>query len=129
LGRLHFARRRAEEQAPLSRRLHEQLALWSEIVARDIPALNARIKRAEAIEIRGEVAKIGELVEATYLTSWEAKDASTLRRRLSRRGLCKLGPVLERQLGELDEQRHALFQGKRLEPASPVADLEPHRLT
>jgi hypothetical protein len=39
----------------------------------------------------------------TYLTSWEAKDANTLRRRLSRRGLGELGPVLERQLGELDE--------------------------
>jgi photosystem II stability/assembly factor-like uncharacterized protein len=36
----------------LSRRLHEQLARWSEIVAQDVPALNARIKRAEAIEIR-----------------------------------------------------------------------------
>jgi hypothetical protein len=53
----------------------------------------------------------------TYLTSWEAKDANTLRRRLSRRGLGELGPVLKRQLGELDEQRHPLFQGKRLEPA------------
>ena len=53
----------------------------------------------------------------TYLTSWEAKDANTLRRRLSRRGLGELGPVLERQLGELDEQRHPLVQGKRLEPA------------
>jgi hypothetical protein len=52
----------------------------------------------------------------TYLTSWEAKDANTLRRRLSRRGLGELGPVLERQLGELDEQRHPLVQGKRLEP-------------
>jgi len=36
----------------LARRLHEQLALWSEIAARDVPALNARIKGADAIEIR-----------------------------------------------------------------------------
>jgi hypothetical protein len=73
----------------------------------------------------------------TYLTSWEAKDANTLRRRLSRRGLGELGPVLERQLGELDEQRHPLFQGKRLEPtgfllfrfqASIVADERFHGL-
>jgi len=53
----------------------------------------------------------------TYLTSWEAKDANTFRRRLSRRGLGKLGPVLERKLRELDQQRHPLVQGERLEPA------------
>jgi len=52
----------------------------------------------------------------TYLTSWEAKDANTFRRRLSRRGLGELGPVLERQLRELDQQCHPLFQRKRLEP-------------
>jgi hypothetical protein len=36
----------------LARRLNEQLAHWSEIVGRDVSALNARIKRADAIEIR-----------------------------------------------------------------------------
>jgi hypothetical protein len=72
----------------------------------------------------------------TYLTSWEAKDANTLRRRLSRWSLGELGPVLKRQFGELDEKRHPLFQGKRLEPAgllllrlqtSIVADERFHR--
>jgi hypothetical protein len=53
----------------------------------------------------------------TYLTSWEAKDANMLRRRLSRWSLDELGTVLERQFGELDEKSHSLFQGKRLEPA------------
>jgi photosystem II stability/assembly factor-like uncharacterized protein len=36
----------------LSRRLQEQLARWSEIMVQDLPAMNARIKRAEAIEVR-----------------------------------------------------------------------------
>jgi hypothetical protein len=36
----------------LSRRLHEQIGLWSGIVARDVPALNATIKRSGVIEIR-----------------------------------------------------------------------------
>ena len=36
----------------LARRLREQLALWSEIAARDVPALNARIRSAGAVEVR-----------------------------------------------------------------------------
>ena len=49
--------------------------------------------------------------------SREAKHANTLCRLQIGRRLSELGPVLKRQLGELDEQRHPLLQGKRLEPA------------